>query len=94
MRSALAALALLGLGAASALGADTLWTSLRGTPAGRGTCRWVSQAPPPEVREWHFISKTRRRYKPGLAVWASPPWPSSSGSPWPSWAATTRPCTP
>jgi len=72
MRLALAALTLLALGAASALGADTLWTSLRGTPAGRGTCRWVSQAPPPEVREWHFISKTRRRYRPGLAVWASP----------------------
>jgi outer membrane protein assembly factor BamB len=65
-------LALLCAAASGARAADTLWTSLRGTPEGRGSCRWVRESPCPEIREWHFTSKTGRRYKPGLAVWASP----------------------
>lgn len=58
--------------ASTGIAEDTLWVSLRGTAAGRGTCRWHGQAPAPEIREWHFTSKTNRRYKMGLAVWASP----------------------
>ena len=72
MRALMAAALVLSAAAAQALAIDTLWTSLRGTAASRGTCQWVGDAPPPLVREWHFTSKTRRRYKPGLAVWASP----------------------
>lgn len=57
---------------ASARAADTVWTSLRGTARGLGTCRWNAATPPPEIHEWHFRHKARRRYKMGLAVWASP----------------------
>ena len=69
--SALVILVML-VAASSARAADTLWTSPRGTPAGRGVCKWVGDAPPPEIKEWHFTSKANRRYKMGLAVWASP----------------------
>ena len=55
-----------------AAGENTLWVSLRGTASGRGNCRWISEVQPPEIREWHFTSKANRRYKMGLAVWASP----------------------
>jgi len=52
--------------------ADTLWTSLRGNCEGRATCIWMDADPAAEIREWHFTSKSSRRYKMGLAVWASP----------------------
>jgi outer membrane protein assembly factor BamB len=71
MRAVLAAVALLWAGAVQAFAGDTLWTSVRGTAAGRGTCRWAAESFP-EVREWHFTGRARRRYEPGLAVWASP----------------------
>ena len=54
------------------VGQDTLWPSLRGTASAPGTCVWPSEAPPPSIQEWHFKSKGNRRYKMGLAVWASP----------------------
>jgi len=56
----------------SARADDTLWLSPRGTPEGRGTCLWPGGTPPPGIPEWHFTSKTNRRYRSGLAVWASP----------------------
>jgi len=55
-----------------AIGGDTVWTSLRGTAGGRGTCKWNADAAPPRIREWHFRYRSNRRYKMGLAVWASP----------------------
>ena len=55
-----------------ALGGDTVWVSFRGTPAGQGVCRWNAPSPVPEISEWHFQHKVNRRYKMGLAVWASP----------------------
>ena len=51
---------------------NTLWVSLRGTASGRGACKWILPGNPPQIKEWHFFSKTNRRYKMGLAVWASP----------------------
>ena len=51
--------------------ADTQWTSVRGGADGRAVCAW-DQAAPGEIREWQFSSKGGRRYKLGLAVWASP----------------------
>ena len=62
----------LGALCAVALAKDTVWTAPRGTVSGAATCRMSADATPPEIREWHFTSKTNRRYKPGLAVWASP----------------------
>jgi len=61
-----------GAGADLAEVPDTLWPALRGTAEGRATCQWPASMSPPNVREWHFQSKSRRRYRPGLAVWASP----------------------
>jgi len=63
---------LLILTAAAARAADTLWSAQRGTAAARAVCKWFSDLPPPEIREWHFRHKANRRYKMGLAVWASP----------------------
>jgi len=51
---------------------DTVWVCLRGTPSAQGTCRLPAGTPAPALPEWHFTSKTDRRYKTGLAVWASP----------------------
>ncbi len=72
MRVRLRVLLALALISASARAADTLWRSPRGDPAGRAVCRWPADRPPPVVKEWHFQSKRGRRYKMGLAVWASP----------------------
>ncbi len=51
--------------------ADTQWLSGRGGADARAVCAW-DQASPGEIREWQFSSKGGRRYKVGLAVWASP----------------------
>ena len=70
-----AALAILGLfvfSTSTSKAADTLWTSLRGTCEGTAACRWMDALSAAEIREWHFTSKSSRRYKMGLAVWASP----------------------
>jgi len=45
------------------------WESLRNGPEGRASLAYDG---PEELREWHYFYKTGRRYKPGLAVWASP----------------------
>jgi len=58
--------------ACGARASDTIWPAQRGTASARGVCKWVSETPPPEIREWHFRHKSNRRYKTGLAVWASP----------------------
>lgn len=55
----------------AARAADTQWLSARYGPDGRAACEWDESAPG-EIREWHFSSKGGRRYRTGLAVWASP----------------------
>ena len=45
------------------------WVSLRGDAQGRASITYDGNA---ELREWHYTYKSGRRYKPGLAVWASP----------------------
>jgi outer membrane protein assembly factor BamB len=45
------------------------WVSLRGNAQGRASITYGGAA---ELREWHYTYKSGRRYKPGLAVWASP----------------------
>jgi len=62
----------LSLLAVSAYAADTVWPSLRGGASGRGACKFRADGSAPELREWSFKSGAKRRYRPGLAVWASP----------------------
>lgn len=50
---------------------STSWPAQRQTPAGAAACRWEPTAPAP-IPEWHFTWKGARRFKTGLAVWASP----------------------
>ena len=45
------------------------WPVLRGTEAGTASIRYPGDM---VLNEWHYTSKSNRRYKPGLAVWASP----------------------
>ncbi len=45
------------------------WIALRGNIEGRASIKYNGTG---ELREWHYIYKSRRRYKTGLAVWASP----------------------
>jgi outer membrane protein assembly factor BamB len=45
------------------------WVSLRGDAGGQASVTYDGDA---EIREWHYTYKSGRRYKPGLAVWASP----------------------
>jgi len=73
LRFRLQVLLLGALGAAgTARAADTLWPGPRGGSGGTATCRWNSKTKPPQLRQWHYESKHNRRYKMGLAVWASP----------------------
>ena len=72
MRLRLWAAFVLALMAGGAWGGGTEWPSFRGTPAGCGVCVWRGDEAAPEIREWHFRHKANRRYKMGLAVWASP----------------------
>ncbi|MHC4915726.1 MAG: outer membrane protein assembly factor BamB family protein, partial [Planctomycetota bacterium] len=73
MRPLLQLLPILALSAAAGARAEeSVWTSPRGTPDGRAACVWRSPEPPPEIREWHYSSRHRRRYTMGTAVWASP----------------------
>ncbi|MFH0964244.1 MAG: PQQ-binding-like beta-propeller repeat protein [Planctomycetota bacterium] len=72
MRPSVLAVVLMLASAPGVRAADTLWMSLRGTCEGGAVCRWPAEEEPPQIREWHFTSKTSRRYKMGLAVWASP----------------------
>ncbi len=48
------------------------WPSLRDGSDANATCTWPGPDPAPDIREWHFTHKGGRRYKMGLAVWASP----------------------
>lgn len=63
LTAAILVLAVLGSAAASE------WSSLRGGPQGRASVAYEGGE---ELREWHYAYKSNRRYKPGLAVWASP----------------------
>ncbi len=45
------------------------WYSGRGTGEGKASIIYSGDR---ELNEWHYIYKSNRRYKPGLAVWASP----------------------
>ena len=58
--------------------ADQQWPSLRGTPEGRASLSYTGTK---VLYEWHYTHKTNRRYKPGLAVWASPALANVGGHP-------------
>lgn len=45
------------------------WSGSRLNYEGKASLRYTGSA---ELNEWHYIYKSNRRYKPGLAVWASP----------------------
>ena len=45
------------------------WPALRGKHEGAGSIAFSGTM---EMREWHYIYKSGRRYESGLAVWASP----------------------
>ncbi len=45
------------------------WIALRGNMEGRASIKYDGKG---ELKEWHYIYKSGRRYKMGLAVWASP----------------------
>ncbi len=45
------------------------WSASRGSAQGTAALRWEN---PGALEEWHYAWKTQVRYKPGLAVWASP----------------------
>ncbi len=45
------------------------WESARRDAHGSASLRWTGAD---SLHEWHYTWKTQRRYKPGLAVWASP----------------------
>ena len=45
------------------------WPALRGEYEGSGSLIYTGNK---ELREWHYIYKSGRRYESGLAVWASP----------------------
>jgi len=40
--------------------------------SGRAACAWDARPGALPLREWHFQGKGERRYRRGLAVWASP----------------------
>jgi outer membrane protein assembly factor BamB len=54
------------------------WISLRGNAQGRASIIYEGEA---ELKEWHYTYKSGRRYKPGLAVWASPALAVVAGKP-------------
>ncbi len=45
------------------------WPALRGNSEGRGSLVYGGNT---ELKEWHYVYKSGRRYETGLAVWASP----------------------
>lgn len=45
------------------------WPALRGTAEGEASLFYTG---PKALNEWNYTYKSNRRYKPGLAVWASP----------------------
>jgi outer membrane protein assembly factor BamB len=45
------------------------WIALRGNIEGRASIKYEGKG---ELKEWHYIYKSGRHYKMGLAVWASP----------------------
>ncbi len=45
------------------------WPALRATNSAQGSIVYNGEFP---LQEWHYIYKSGRRYKQGLAVWASP----------------------
>lgn len=45
------------------------WVSVRGNAQGHASVAYEGEA---ELKEWQYTYKSGRRYKPGLAVWASP----------------------
>lgn len=49
--------------------AQDQWPAVRGTHQAEGSIEYTGDF---EVREWHYMYKSGRRYKQGLAVWASP----------------------
>ncbi len=50
-------------------GAQAVWPAARGSAQGGATVSWED---PSVLEEWHYAWKTRVRYTPGMAVWASP----------------------
>jgi len=60
---------LIGLALGAPCRAQDPWPAARGSPQGEAALRWDG---PGGLHEWHYAWKTRVRYKPGLAVWASP----------------------
>jgi outer membrane protein assembly factor BamB len=68
-------------GAAPAPSGNVLWTGPHGTPEGRSSLRLAFDLPDPGIREWHYLSKPGRRYRPGQAIWASPALASVGGRP-------------
>jgi outer membrane protein assembly factor BamB len=45
------------------------WESARGNAQGSAALRWEASG---ELLEWHYAWKTDRRYRTGVAIWASP----------------------
>jgi outer membrane protein assembly factor BamB len=48
------------------------WPSFRKDAADTAACRWEPAAADQTIREWSFRGRPGTRYKPGVAVWASP----------------------
>lgn len=57
------------------------WPALRGSPEGQARLAWSAPDSSQEINEWGFTSKGNRRYKTGLAVWASPALAVVNGKP-------------
>ncbi len=55
--------------AVTGMAQDYPWPDLRGNPAGTASIKYSGKA---EIKEWHYIYKSGRRYQMGMAVWASP----------------------
>lgn len=62
-------LVLLGALLAAPVASSAQWTSARGDAQGSASLRWEAAG---ELREWHYTWKVARRYRPGIAIWASP----------------------
>jgi outer membrane protein assembly factor BamB len=56
-------------GLLSTVTAQADWTAGRGDAQGAAALAWE---PTGEIQEWHYIWKTDRRYRTGVAIWASP----------------------
>ncbi len=60
-----------------------VWTSPRGNPSGQARCRLPAgvAGAVSGIAEWQFRNKSQRRYRSGLAVWASPALAAVDGRP-------------